>query len=712
MYVGSSVAPSLFPILRVGPQYGRVLMEEDCDLGRPVAVLSHAIWRDRFGRSPSVLGKTLQINRQPHAVVGVMPPGFGFPYRQDLWIPLCVEHLPAEQSSQLRLYTVGRLRPGVSLAEARAELELISERLASESQSDRLRARVEPYVDSVTDPNLKRALGVVGGGAGLLLFVACCTVALLLLLDGMRRQRDLAVKAALGASPAQISGDPLLTSVLISAMGGLVGLGIAQGCILLFNRLLAPSAYLRGFWVDIRLDAATLAVALAASVLAVPLCGSLPAFRAARTNPMLVLRRSASTGMQASAGWPGRVLVVGQIALSCVLLAGTAFTTRSALQAVRYHYGFDPTEVFTAKLSLYAIDGIDEKTSAEQAQIYFRVLYQVRELPRVREAAVSSALPTQVRALHAFVFPGEGGATERHFSRWLAVSPGFAATLGVSFVAGRDFAESDTSKSPPVVIVSRSFVERFRLGDSAVGQQVGLLRESEEAPTWATIVGVVGDYAMAAEGEEADPEALYQPLPQVGELGGALMYLLVRSPEPASLVDKLVSHEIRTVEPNLAFWEAEALTQVFRRRTWVAQAFTGLFWVFGLTATALSSAALYSIVALGVRRRRREIGIHVALGAQRRDIFWLVVKPGVVELAAGLLLGVVLALFAAERFSTVFESHPTDSLLLSVAVGALALIGGAALFPPAFHASQTDPVILIREDPEEAQVPPPERLRD
>ena len=702
VYVGSSVAPELFSALRVGAQYGRLPLAGDCKVSQPVVVLSDALWRDRFGRSPSVLGSKVVINRRPYAVVGVMPRGFAFPYRQDLWTLLCPQDLAADQAGQTPVYAVARLRSGVSLDAANSELRLISERRAAAAGSpeNRLRARVEPYIYSVTDPNLRRALLAVGGGAGLLLFVCCCTVALLLLLATLRQQASIAVRAALGASLARTSRESLTGTFLLSAGGALLGLAVAKGCIVLFNFLVAPAANLRGFWVDVRLDAMTFLAAMVAAVLTVPLCGFLPAFRAARTDPMIVLRRSSGSGVLARVGWPGRILVVGQVALSCVLLAGAAVTTSAGVRLARYPYGFDPASLFTAKLSLYAIHGIEDATPDQQARLYFRILDRVRAVPGVRAASVTSALPTQVRASQEFILPGEEGLTGRRTARRLDVSPGFSATLGTPLLSGRDLAESDTSDSPPVALVNRSFAKRFFGAGPAVGKQVGLFVAGLARPRWTTIVGVVGDSAMAAEGEAEDPEALSVPLSQVSDLGGSFMYLLVRSAEPPAVLGRVMGREIRAIEPDLTMWEPESLLQMIHRRTWISRAFTGLFGVFAFAATLLACSGLYSIVALDVRRRRRELGIRMALGAQPGDIVRLVGKQGAAELIAGFLLGVVFAYALARRLGNIFGSSPAEPAFLAGAVGLLAFVGVAALLLPVRAISRSHPVVLFHEERE------------
>jgi len=706
VYVGAAVAPELFSVLRIGAQYGRLPLAEDCKLGQPVAVLSDAIWRHRFSRSPSVLGRKVLINRQPYTVVGVMPHGFAFPYRQDLWTLLCPQDRTADQASQAPVFVVARLRPGVSLDEAKAELRLISERAASAAalSEDRLRARVEPYVDAVTDPNLRRALLAVGGGAGLLLFVCCCTVALLLWLITLRQQMSIAVRAAVGASPIRAGLESLTGTLLLSATGALLGLAVAKGCILLFNFLAAPAANLRGFWVDVRLDSMTLLAAMTAAALAIPLCGFLPAFRVARTDPMIVLRRSAGFGSLAYAGWPGRILVAGQVALSAVLLAGAAVTTGAGVQLARYPYGFDPAALFTAKLSLYAIQGIEDATPDQQARIYFRTLDKIRTLAGVRAASVSTALPTQVRARQELMLPGKEGSPRNWTARWSGVSPGFAATLGIPLLSGRDLAESDRAQSPPVALVNRAFAKRFLGAGPAIGKQVGRVVHGQATPAWTTIVGVVGDSAMAAEGEAEEPEALYVPLSQVSDLGGTFLYLLVRSAEPPAVLSRRIGREIRAMEPDLAMWEPEALTQVIRRRTWISRAFVGLFGVFALAATLLACSGLYSIVALDVRRRRRELGIRLALGARPRDVVRLVGKQGAAQLIAGFLLGMALTYALVRRLAGIFGSAgsagsaPVEPALLAGALGLLALVGVIALWLPVRAIRRSHPAALLLEE--------------
>ncbi len=703
--MGSAVSPELFSVLQVGARYGRLPLAEDCRLGRPVVAVSDTIWRHHFARSPSVLGSKVLINRQPYTVVGVMPHGFAFPFRQDLWTLLC----PRNQEHPAPVFVVARLRSGVSSAAANAELRSISERRAATAApaEHRLRARVEPYIQAVTDPNLRRALAAVGSGAGLLLFVCCCTVALLLLLATLRQQTSIAVRAALGAPPLAAAGQAVLGVFLLSTVGALLGLALAQGLIVLFNLLAAPAANLRGFWVDVRLDMATLLTAMVAAILAIPLCGAPSAFRAARTDPMVVLRRSAVSGALANVGWPGRLLVAGQIALSCVLLVGAAITTSAGVRLARYSYGFETPDLFTAKLSLYAIHGIDSATPDQQARFYFRVLERVRAIAGTRAAAISSALPTQVRSTQDFVLPGEEGSPQKRTARWLAASPGFPATLGLPLIAGRDLAESDAAHSTPVALVNRAFARRFLGPGPAVGKRVGIVA-SETAPpvppvspTMTTVVGVVGDGATTAEGDTEGPEALYVPLSQGSDLGGSFLYLLVRSSEPPAVLAKVLGREIRALEPDLAIWEPEAMTQVIRRRTWVSQAFTGLFGVFAFAATLLACSGLYSMVALDVRRRRREIGIRMALGARPRDIVRLLGRQGSAELAGGFLAGVALAFALVRRLSGIFSDRATEPALLIGAVGLLAVLGAVALLLPVRSISRSDPAALLHEQPEE-----------
>jgi predicted permease len=450
--------------------------------------------------------------------------------------------------------------------------------------------------------------------------------------------------------------------------------------------------------VDIRLDSLTFLTAAAAAAVVVPLCGFLPALRAARTDPMTVLRRSSASGSLARVGWPGRILVMGQVALSSVLLTCAAITASAGLRLAHYPFGFDPAGLFTAKLSLYAIHGIDDAKPDQQARFYFRALERVRDVPGVQAASVTSALPTQVRASRQLILPGEEGLGRRRTVRWLDVSPGFAATLGIPVLRGRDLSPSDTATSPSVALVNRAFVKNFLKAGSGIGAQVGFFAPGQERPKWTTIVGILGDSAMTLAGEADEPEALYVPLSQRSDLGTSLMYLVVRSTEPPAALSRAISREIRAAEPDLAMWEPESLTQVIRREIWTPRAFTGLFGVFALGATLLACSSLYSIVALEVRRRRRELGIRVALGARPRDLLSLVGGQGAVDLIAGFLAGGVIAYVLARRLAGVFGSHSPEPVLWVVSAGILVSVGVAALLLPMRSITRSCPASLLHED--------------
>jgi len=713
-YVGASVEPELFPLLGVRAQLGRLPLRSDCATGGGVVVVSDAIWRRQFGGRASILGAAVAVNQVPRTVIGVVPKGFGFPFRQELWTPLCPQDLQGVDEESFALFTVGRLRPGVSLGPTRAEFRALAASTAPSSASSpeggsspaptaptpRLSARVDPYLEAVTDPNLRRALAAVGGGAGLLLLVCCGTVALLLLLAAMRAEGALALRVALGASAGRLQRETWLAALLLSLAGAVVGIGVAQLCLVVFDRLLAPTSYLRGFWVGVHLDGMTLAFALGTAILAVPLAALLPALRTARADPMSALRRAAG-GTLGGVGWPGRLLIGGQVALSCVLLVGAAVTASAGLRSLRAPYGFDPAGLTIAKVTLFGKASFAQTTPEEAGRIWRRALARLRAMPEVRGAALTSALPTMIQSRQEIVLHEGAPGGPRRSVRALAITPGYPATLGLPLLAGRDFAESDSAKSPPVLLVNRAFTRRHFGSDLGLGREVGLVREGEPAPAWYRVVGVVGDSALGDEEEtwgETDPEALYFNLYQRESLRGFSGSLLVRSPVSAQRLAAPLRREAHAVEPGLAVWETESLEEMLRRGSWVSRAFAGLFGLFGLAAAAMSCAGLYGILALDVRRRRRDFGIHLALGAQRGDIVKRAVRRGAPELLGGLAAGLAVALFLARRFAGVFDGGPGQPFWIAGSVGLLALAGALALLLPLRRVSRSDPVAAMRPD--------------
>lgn len=696
--VSATVDPGLFDLLRVAPRFGRPLLATDCG-GPPVALVSEEIWEQRFARQDAILGAGVAINRRLHSIVGVMPKGFGFPYRQDVWVPLCLGAGIDRTALAPRLFTVGRLRPGVSLAAARADLRRIAASWAAEvSAAEPSAPRLEPYLAAVTSPGLHRSLAVVGAGALGLLVVSGLTAALLLLLDTMAERRRLAVEMALGASAGRVVALVGARAALLSAAGCGLGFGLASFLTAAFRRLSAPEATLRGFWVDLHLDAVTVGWAVLAAGLLVPATAALAAWRASRISPQRALGRAAGTARGGELGWPRSLLIVAQVALAAGLLAGAGLTLRSVWWLAQTSYGFDPRPLLTARLSAYAA------TEARPAQLYETALEALQSDAAVAAAVVMTALPAGASARLGVLLPGEppshDPASPQRSVLAVATSPGLTATLDLPLLAGRDLRVTDSAAAPAVVLVSRSFARRHFGDGRAVGQRLGVELPGEAAPRWAEIVGVVADLAWAEEVAPADAEVILLPLAQPSGLAGTSVQLLVRGhgrSVPSAALEQSVREAVRRAAPGLALWDAEPLRRNLGRAAWSLRAFCGLFTVFGVLASVLACASLYGVVALALRSRRQALAVHLALGAGRGELLRQAVGSTARELTLGLALGSLAALEIGRRWEALLRLPGSDRAWALTAVAVLAVPAVLALVLPLVRALRTAPTALLRD---------------
>jgi putative ABC transport system permease protein len=692
-YGGALVSAQLFDLLGVRPAVGRGFLEgEDRPGASPVVIISDVVWRDHFGRNPRLDGLTLRTDGEVRAIVGVMPPGFRFPSREDVWIPLVIDEHGAGGTTPT-FEVLGRLAPGVTPAEAQTEMSALAARLAEEHADTHrgvgiaLRTHMSKFLGD-------QAIGVLYTGllavVGVLLIAATNVTNLLLALASLRT-RDVAIRAALGAGRRRLLFQPMLEALILAIAGGALGFALARVGITFFNEAIAGTN--PPFWVDIRMEARESLFLAALVAVVTVVAGTMPAVRASGIRAGDILRDEGRGSSGRRLGRFSRALVMTEVALSCGLLVAAGLMVRTVLTVRHTDFGFSTRDVLAGTITLPASA---YSTGEERRRFWNGLLHQLEQQPGVRAVALVSDLPGTGSGRIQFALAGTDAPSsrDRPRARVLIVSPDFFGTFGVSIADGRDFTAADTTGTGLVTIVNRRFVRRFFEGQSPVGRSIRLASPAGEL-TSATVIGVVPDMRLGGV-LNRDPEAVFLPMAQ--QVRPTLSVAVRARGDPATL-GKSVRDVVAELDPDLPVYALQPMTQVLYLTTWFYGVFGAVFIAFGAVALALVIIGLYGLMAFSVARRTREIGLRMAIGAGRGDVVRMVLGQGAVQLAVGLAAGVGLAMFLS-RLLVVFlvGVRPWDpGVFATVLIGLLAT-GMLACLPPALNAMRTDPNEALRHE--------------
>ncbi len=696
------VSSNLFDLLGVRSQLGRSFERDDELPGsEPVVVLAHGLWQNRFEADPSIIGRRLTLDGITRSVVGVMPQGFAFPVREQLWIPVNTLQLDARRDRWDRYYVLGRLAEGVSETEAQAELSSIAGRLALEyPQTNRgLDVMIGPYINQVIGERIVDLVYMMLAAVFGVLLVASTNVAILQLTRATLRTKEVAARLALGASRTRVMTQALAEAFVLSTAGGLCGLAVAQFRIKAFNEAL-QSAPLVPFWIDVNLDGSALVVVLGLTIFSSLLSGSLPAVQASRTELAEVLKSESGASIGPNLRRFSSGLVIVELALSCGLLVGAGLMIRTIVELEKMNFAFATEDVLKMRLTLELTEFRDF-----DSQIAFcsEIITRLEAKPGVEAAALAVYLPGMGSGEASFVLEGtteiqKAQATDIRFS---AVSPEFFDTFGVRLLDGRPFRKNDDQNAPRVAIVNRSFVERYMPGQDPLGQWLWLYRFGlPSAERW-MIVGLAPDLAMNRRRPgtgfvDEDPAGVYVPLAQSPSPS---MGIVVRTQRPPMSLPQMVRAEVEALAPGLAVYDINRLDRAIEDQNVYYGLIREGFSILGLSALFLASIGLYGIMASSVNRRRREIGVRVAMGAQPKNVLGMIMKQGLFQLGLGIMLGLTLAVaFAGMLEVTLFEVDPWDPLVFATIVLVLFLAGTAACIIPARRATRVDPVAVLREE--------------
>ena len=698
----SYVTAELFDVLRLRPQLGRPMLPSDnVPNAELVAVVSDGFWRRRLGGDPGVVGRRITLNGQPRTVVGVLPASYrGFDELDgELFANIWFDSTDGRTARYLR--AVARLRPGVTVEQARAEMRAVHERLAAAypQEDGNQEAIVTPLRDNLVRDS-RTALLLLFTASALVLLIACANVANLLLARGLARARELAVRAALGAGRARTVRQLLTESLVLAAAGGGAGLALAVwGTHALLA--LAPEQVLRSQ--EVSVDWRVLAFGAAVTLATGLLFGLAPAVRATRVDLQSALKAGGRGGASIDQGSTRArgALAVAQLGLALALLSGAALLMKSFARLHEVDPGFRPDGLLSASLNLPYATYRDEKP----ALFYERLAERVRGLPGVRAAAVSSTMPFSGNwdrigvgvEGHRFSTGTEAPEADRYI-----VSADFFATLGVPLKRGRLFAAADRAGAPPVVVVDELFARRLAAlsptGD-AIGMRLGAGHRG--ADTLATVVGVVGHLKHYGLDAESQGQIYYHH----AQYPWRWMSVVARvSPGGDGRADPLalapaVRRAVHALDPGLAVYDVRTMDQMMAARAAVRRFSLLLLGAFAAVAVLVAAVGLYGVIAYGVSQRRQEIGIRLALGARPRDVVRMVVRQGASLAAAGIAVGVAAALAGSRLIAgMLFGVRAGDPAVLGAVSALLLLVAVAASLIPARRAAGVDPASSLRSD--------------
>ncbi len=698
---GAFVSANAFAQTGVVPILGRSFLEGEDSPGAPLTiVIGYEVWQNRYGGDPNIIGKVIQANARPHTIIGVMPAGFRFPFSSNVWVPIGMDPLEHERGEGLWVEVFGRMKVGVTPDEALVQMTGIAQRLATDypQTNEGVGVLITPYTEYYMPREIVAVLYAMLVAVFGVLLIACANVANLLLARAAVRSKEVAIRSALGASRFRVIRQLLAEATVIAVVGGVIGLVIAQVGVNLFNNALVDIE--KPYWIDIQLHPPVLLFALAVTLVASLVSGTVPAFKAsgADINEILKDESRGSSSLRASRFSTG--LVVGEIALSCALLVAAGLMVKSVVNIKTLDMGFDAENVFTARVGLFEADYPDADS---RLQFYDQLRERVQALPGVRSAALTTNLPATGSGRGRFAVEGASYATDQDYPQaYMAyITPGFFETFGVSLSQGRDFGTQDSEDNVPVTIVNQGFAQRFFPGESPVGKRIRLGRSDSEQP-WLTVVGVIPDLhiggGVGGIGDDARrPEQIYTPHAQTPEI--RFMSIVVKTAGPPMRLAPDVREAVAALDPNLPIYWVDSMEGVIETNTWAFGLFGSLFTIFGVIALFMSAVGLYGVMAFSVSRRTQEMGIRIALGAYGKDIIRLVLKKGLVQLGIGMTIGLGLGVALSRPLQLVlFDVNVNDPTVYGAILITLTLAGLLACTVPARRATRVDVVSALKPE--------------
>jgi putative ABC transport system permease protein len=685
---GLAVTATFLETLEVTPVNGRNFSaDEDRPGGNTrVAVLSYPFWQRAFGSDPGIIGRAITLNSQPHTVVGILPAGFQWGTDNDVLVPLAPD--PARDRGDHRLAVIGRLADGVTIDQATSELKTIAARLATQfpATNKDWTIRMLSFYDWLIPDSTRRSLLVLLGAVGLVLLIACGNVVNLLLARGALRQRELSIRAAMGATRGRVARQLLMESGLIAIAAGGLGIAIAFGAVRLLI-LMGPDSVPR--LDELSIDWTVSAYAVGVALVTMTVFGLVPAMQMSRRDPQDALRadaRGSTSG--AGRGRARAVLTIAEVALSVALLIGAGLLVRSFSLLQRVEPGFETSRTMTARVSL---PNVTYKGGPPKWAFFDRLLTDLRGRPGIAGAAISSGPPLSGDFTGGDVRLPTETNDQGVSTNWRLVSPGYFAALGIP-LRGREFTNQDEPKAPRVAIISAALAAKYFPNEDPVGRAL-VMRSFGDDPQ--TIVGVAGDVRTFGLEDEAG-FVFYGSSSQY--TGWNPMTLVWRSLDASNQIDT-VRAAVRSIDPGVPLSDVASMDTLIDRSFGPRRFNLYLLGAFAAVALTLAAIGLFGVMAYLVSQRTREIGVRLALGASRAEVFRVILGRGVSLAAIGAAAGVGAALWLTKAMeSLLFSVSRTDPVTFIVVPVMLIAVAALACYLPARRAMRVDPVIALRAD--------------
>jgi putative ABC transport system permease protein len=688
---GVPVSDNFFDLLGVKPQIGRVFNAEECKWKGPKAVmLGHGLWQRRFSADPAIVGTALILNDEPHTVVGVLPASFDFASvfapgsHFDLYFPFPLSQETNRWGNTMAM--IGRLKPGITVEQARAEIRTIAGQIVAEHpERNGFQGNVKPLAEQVSG-RVRLAVWVLAGAVGMVMLIVCANLSNLLLARTATRQKEVAIRTALGAGRRRLLAQLLTEGIVLSCSGALLGLVLAVAGTRALARLDAVSIPLLH---DVQTDLTALTFTLAIAIATGIVFGLAPALQlrgTALTSALNDAARGSTEGRQRA--WIRNALVVAEVAFACVLVVGAGLLVRSLLRVLDVEMGFQPSRAMTIR-----VDPDSRYSTREQKITYFNeVLRQVKEIPGVEAAGITDALPLGRNRTWGAGAKGvtyERGKFPFAFPR--IVSDGYSAAMGIPLIAGRDIAESDTATSEPVIVVNETLARTVFPGQDPIGKYLlgGCAKERR-------VVGVIGDVRHLAL-EQGSGNEMYIPMRQCGDQPSA--DLVVRSSLPPSQIASSIRAKLQPLAANLPGNDFRTLQQIVDRSVSPRRFLVLLLGGFAAFALVLASLGIYGLISYSVNQRTQEIGIRMALGASARDVQGGIIRQTLKLAAIGMALGTIaswiMAQSAAGLLFGITARDPGTFLAMLLVLTLVAIVAG---YLPARRASRIDPMVALRAE--------------
>jgi putative ABC transport system permease protein len=697
---GFSVTQNLFPALGVNLVHGRLFQPEEETPGKDdVAILSEGLWHRRFAADPGVIGQRISLNGRSYTVVGIIADGYEWPQGTEIWMPLVVTPQMRGDRARHYLQLTGLLKQGVKMEQAQKEMDQIASRIADQYPDiDQGRGvNLMRLPGHSADYYLRQLLVLLAGGVVFVLLIACVNVANLELVQAASRQKELAIRAALGANRSSLIRQLLTESLMLSVAGAALGLLLAPW-VIDYAKISLPHdirQYLPGLRqaeIDLRTMGYTTLLGLLAGVIA----GLAPALNASKVNLIGSLKESGRGVAGASRHSLRAALVVAEVALALVMLIGTGLMVRGFVHLSHEHkQGFDSSHLLTMKISLPKSQYAGEQ---QETDFYQRALERIASTPGVESAAIINNLPaTNFWETELYDIEGRSAPTisAKPAGDLAVISADYFRTMRISLLQGRAFSEQDKTSAPPVAIISEAAARRFFPNQNPIGQRIRVVSHSVDWP-WHTIVGIAGDVRQFVFDRE-HRATVYLPQPQLAEYWSEWMTLAVRtSGDPLALVPA-VREQIRGIDPDLPLYQIRTMENIITEHispisvsaTWMAS--------LGLLALVLAAVGVYGVMAYTVSQRTNEIGIRIALGARTIDVMRMVLGQGAKLVLAGLAIGLIAAYALGHALAgRVYGVNATDPATFVMVAMGLGVVGLLACWMPARRAAKVDPMVALR----------------